>query len=307
MNWLYIVIFAHLVFAVTAIIDKFLVSKTSLKPAAYAFYVGLLSIFVLVLIPFDFSFIPLEHIIISFVAGALFTFSLLFLYQAFEKNDVSKIAPIYGAAAPIFTLILAFIFLGERLAGSQIIAFSVLVAGGIMLASSFSPRTTTKHNVHSVAARGLAGASKAVFAGLLLGASFVFSKFIYNNYSFINSFIWLRSGSFLGALLMLLSPDNRRAIWRANKKTKAKTGGLVIFNKLLGAGGFIALNFGIYLGSVTLANTLQGIQYLFLLILTIVLSKKLPEIIKEKISLSNIIPKLIGIMLIGLGLVILAF
>jgi len=169
----------------------------------------------------------------------------------------------------------------------------------VMLASSFESGVGGKLS--------LSGVSKAVFAGLLLGASFVFSKFIYNNYSFINSFIWIRSGSFLGALLMLLSPDNRRAIWRANKKTKAKTGGLVIFNKLLGAGGFIALNFGIYLGSVTLANALQGVQYFFLLILAIILSKKLPEIIKEKITPAAIIPKLIGIMLIGLGLVVLAF
>lgn len=297
MTWLYIIIAAHLIFAVTSVIDKFLVSQL-LKPAAYAFYVGLLSVFVLFLAPFDFKIIPLKHIAISFVAGALFTFSLLFIYQAFEKDEVSKIAPISGVATPIFTLILAFIFLGERLSGSQFIAFILLISGGVIMALSFEPKVGKKLS--------LSGISRAVFAGLFLGASFVFSKFIYSHHSFINSFIWLRSGGFLGALLMLLSSDNRRAIFRANKNIKVKTGGLVIFNKLLGAGGFILLNFGIYLGNVSLANALQGIQYLFILILAVILSKKLPGIIKEKITPTAIIPKLIAILLIGLGLVVLA-
>lgn len=297
MTWLYIVIVSHLIFAVTSVVDKFLVSK-SLKPAAYAFYVGLLSVFVLFLIPFDFEIIPVEHIIVSLIAGALFTFSLLFIYQALEKDEVSKIAPISGAATPIFTLILAFIFLGERLSGSQFIAFVLLVSGGIIMASFFGPGAGKKLSSF--------GIGKAIFAGFLLGASFVFSKFIYNHHSFINSFIWIRSGGFLAAFLLLFSSDCRRAIFRANKNIKAKTGGLVVFNKALAAGGFILLNFGIYLGNVSLANALQGIQYLFLLVLTIFLSKKLPGIVREKITLTAIIPKLIAILLIVLGLVVLA-
>ena len=54
MNWLFIAIIAHFLFALGFIIDKFLLSKTVLKPVAYAFYVGLLEIFVLLLIPFGF-------------------------------------------------------------------------------------------------------------------------------------------------------------------------------------------------------------------------------------------------------------
>jgi len=301
MNWLFIAIIAHFLFALVFIVDKFIVSKTALQPVAYAFYTGLLQIFVLVLIPFGFKIPPLEQIIISFIAGALFTFAVLFLYKSFQLGQVSRIAPVIGGSVPIFTLILTYSFLGERLTFYQLIAFCLFVLGGIII---LWPQ---KEKIQAVKS----SLSKRLFivflSALLFAGSFVLTKFIFTHQPFINGFIWIRLGGVLGTILLFFWPGNIQRILEAAKIVKIRTIGVFSANKSLSAVAFILLNYAIFLGSVSLVNALQGIQYVFLLIIIAILSKKFPEIIKEKISNRIVAQKIIAILFIALGLGILMF
>ena len=77
-------------------------------------------------------------------------------------------------------------------------------------------------------------------------------------------------------------------------------------SKGLSALAFISLNNAIFLGSVSLVNALQGVQYVFLLMIALVLSKQFPQIIKEQISQGAVLQKIMAILLIALGLGILA-
>lgn len=192
MNWLLIAIIAHFLFAIVFTIDKFLLSKTVLKPVAYAFYVGLLEIFVLVLIPFGFSIPSGEQILASFIAGALFVYSLIFLYRAFQISEVSKIAPIIGGTIPIFIFFLTYVFLGERLVIKELIAFMMLVLGGaIILWPKKRKKIADLPEVFIV--RGI---SIALLASFLMASSFVLTKYVYTYQPFINGFIWIRIGGF---------------------------------------------------------------------------------------------------------------
>src|SRR3989344_3269060 len=66
------------------------------------------------------------------------------------------------------------------------------------------------------------------------------------------------------------------------------------------------LLFSISLANPALVNSLQGSQYAFLFILAIILGKKYPQIFEEKYTLLTLIPKIIGIILITLGLYLLS-
>ncbi len=296
MNWLLIAITAYLIYAVVFIIDKFLLSQTKLEPSVYAFYIGILSgLAALILIPFDFNIISIEQTVISFIAGILFVLAVLFFYKSIQIGEVSRIAPIIGGAVPIFTLILTYLFLGERLTANQLIAFSLLVLGGVIM---LWPRK----KIGTVQRLPLAILSALLFAG-----SFVLTKFIYNNQSFINGFVWIRIGGILGAGFLLFWPNTRKIIFQVSKSIKLKTVELAVFNKCLSALAFILLNYAIYLGSVALINALQGVQYVFLLIIALFLSKKFPEIIREQISQEVVIKKILAILFISIGLGILVF
>lgn len=303
MNWLLIAIIAHFLFASVFIIDKFLLSKTVLNPIIYAFYIGLLEIFVLVLIPFGFIIPPLEQVIASFLAGALFIFGLIFLYKSFRLSEVSKIAPVVGGAIPVFTLILTRLFLGERLLIHQSIAFSLLVIGGIVILWPEKHKKISEL-LETFLIRSL---FIALLAAFLFAGSFVLTKFVFAYQPFINGFIWIRLGGFLGACLIFFWPGNRQIILDTTKAIKIKTISLFSINKGIAGLAFILLNYAIFLGSVTLVNALQGVQYAFLFIVTVILSKKFPQILREQISRRIVIRKVIAILLIGLGLGILAF
>ena len=178
----------------------------------------------------------------------------------------------------------------------------MLVLGGIVI---LWPRKDKK--ISELTGTSLQGLMVAILAAFLLAGSFVLTKFIYTYQPFINGFIWIRFGGVLAACLIFLWPNNRQVILERTKSLKIKTISLFLSNKVLASIAFILLNYAIYLGSVTLVNALQGVQYIFLLIIAIILSKKFPQILREQISRGIITQKVIAILLIGLGLGILAF
>lgn len=305
MNWLLIAIISYLLYAVIFVIDKFLLSQTKLQPSVYAFYIGLFSgLAVLVLIPFDFSIISIEQIIISFIAGILFILATFFFYKSIQMGEVSRITPIIGGTIPIFTLVLMYLFLGERLTINQLSAFCFLVLGGVIM---LWPRKKIKVGQGMVKIPLIKRLPLAILAALFYSGSFVLTKFIYNELSFINGFVWIRIGGVIGSLLLLFSSDLRKIIFRVSKSIKSKTVKLAVFSKCLSALAFILLNYAIYLGSVTLVNALQGVQYVLLLVLAFFLSKKFPEIIREQIGREVIIKKVLAILFISIGLGILVF
>jgi len=302
MNWLIIAITSHFLTAIVFVIDKFIVSKTVLRPTVYSFYVGILGGLTILLFPFGFNLIPLGQIIISFIAGFLFILATLFFYKAVQMTEVSKIVPIIGGAIAIFTLILTYLFLDERLTFYQFIAFFLLVFGGIII-------LWPKGNIINgkiIKALDIKKLLFAFLAALFFAGSYVLTKLIFTEQPFINGFIWIRLGGVLGACLLLVLPRNRRIILNVSKVIKVKTVGLSVFSKSLSAFSFVLLNYAIFLGSVTLVNALQGVQYIFLLIMAFFLSAKFPQIIKEQIGQGVIFKRVIGILFIFAGLIILA-
>ena len=176
MNWLLIAIIAHFIFALVFVIDKYLFSHTYLKPAAYAFYVGLLGGLAILLFPFGFSLLPLKQILISFFAGAFFVFAIFYFYKSVQLGEVSRIIPIIGGLVPLFTLIFTYSFLGERLVFNQLIAFSLLVLGGIIMAW---PRKQVRFVSRIVKSPLIKRLPLAVLAALFFAGSYVLSKSIY--------------------------------------------------------------------------------------------------------------------------------
>ena len=93
-------------------------------------------------------------------------------------------------------------------------------------------------------------------------------------------------------------------IFKKGEAIKAGTLGLFLSARGLGAVGGLLIYWAIFLGSVTLVNALQGVQYLFLLFLAFILFRKIPSL-KEQFNKRVLTQKIFAIILICLGLVIL--
>lgn len=296
--------------------DKFMLSKKFHSSITYAFYVGIWSVLNFVLLVFS-PYVPSpKWLLIDLLAGALFLFTIIFWYKALHQSEATRVVPIVGGLTPIFTLILATIFLGETLNQKHLVAFPVLIFGGVLI----SVKHTKVYAVTKLIERvqevfGLIHARYLPMRRLLINslvAAFFFAaynvliKYIYMNEPFLGSFVWSRFGTFLATLFILMVPEWRASITEHQRGVKKQSSMAFFLSvRFLAAMAFIMLNWAISLGNVAMVNVLQGVQYVFLIIIVLFLSKVVPAIYNEEMGRDVVLQKLGGILLVSYGLYVL--
>lgn len=297
--------------------DKFLLSKKIHSSIAYAFFVGIWSIFNIVILVLEPWLPSLQELLLDLLAGFLFLWTLVFWYKALHQSEATRVVPIVGALIPIFSFLLSFIFLGETLSERQLLAFLILIIGGILISIKHTRfyyyqevtghfRKVFGHLFGPIHARYRPTQRliiNSVVSALFFATYYVLIKYIYSEQPFIGAFVWSRMGSFIGAVLILLVPDWRKKIIEQQKGQKSpKNIGFFLSVRLLAAGAFIMLNWAISMGNVALINALQGTQYIFLILIVIFLSTRYPKILREELGGGVLLQKMIGVTLISLGL-----
>ena len=315
--WLLAAITSYFINAGVYVADKFLLSKKIHSSITYAFYVGIWSIFNFVLLIFG-PWVPTaQELIIDLVAGLLFLFTLIFWYKALHQSEATRVVPIVGALVPIFSFFLSFAFLGESLSEKQLLAFIVLINGGVLI----SVKRTRFYFLKELWERfrevfgNLLGPIHAryqptkrlllnsIISAFFFAAYYVLIKYIYLSQPFIGGFVWSRLGTFIGVILILFVPDWRRKIIAYQKGKKSPTNLFFFLSvRILAATAFIMLNWAISLGNVALINSLQGVQYAFLFLFILFVSAKYPHVLKEELGGGVMVQKIIGVSLICTGL-----
>jgi drug/metabolite transporter (DMT)-like permease len=305
MLWILIAITAHIANAAVFAIDKGILGAKSLvsEPARYAALSGLTGAIAGVVLVFSFALPTGFVVIMSLVAGCLWVLALWLFFTALKQGEASRMVPITGSSVPLFTLLIASIFLGEQLVARQLAGVVVLIGAGIILAIDIFKFKVDR----AVIAASLGGAAFA--------AHFAVVDVVYANYEhFLAGFAYTRIGvglAAMGLLLILYLTPNRHAPSKEKKgKAGAKKTKLILSafvgSKLIGAGALLAQNWAISLGSVSVVNALQGVQYVFLLLIAIAVSIWKPQIFAEELSRVGLLQKVIGVVLvvIGLGLIV---
>jgi drug/metabolite transporter (DMT)-like permease len=106
------------------------------------------------------------------------------------------------------------------------------------------------------------------------------------------------------AFALLFFKKNREVIFAKTREAKPETTGFFMLGRILNMAGSLFLYFAVFLGSIVLANALQGLQYVFVLILALILFKKIPSM-KEHFSRELLLQKIVAVLMICLGLAIL--
>ena len=300
MLWLVVILPAYFLLAIVALVDKYLISGPIPSPKVFSFYIGLLGILSLVLIPLGFSIPEPINLGLSILAGSIYIFALLALFSALREFEVSRIFPAIGAISPIFVLSLGYLLSGitPALNFLKILALLLLVSGGVLITFKKQKLITLK------------SLQISVLAAFLFALALTLTKFVYFTQPFWSGFIWMRIGGFLTAVFFLFFKEVREELFKKRVSFKPKTVKIFLANEAVGASAFILQNFAVALVPLSLlsfVNALEGTKYVFLLIFTFLVSFKFPKILKEEISRKVIFQKIIAILLIGTGLAILAF
>ncbi len=296
-SWLLIIILAYLFFSLASFGDK-LVLNNSQNPKLYVFYVGLLNLLVILLIPFvEFSLPSAKSFLWIILTSFVFIMGLYTLYSAIEKFEVSRVVPIMGATQPIFVLFLSWFFWGYlTIKWNIFLAFLILLLGGIVI--SFEKKPEFTKNLLKL----------SLLASFLTALGFIFIKMVFSSQTFFNGIIWLGIFNFLFGLIFIYDKSVRQEIFTKKSIFDKKTASLIILTQSAGGMAGILQNFAIYLApasNLAIMNALRGIQYIFLFAITLIFSYFYPKILKEEISKRIIIQKSIAIILIIFGLVIL--
>jgi len=300
MTWLLVTVSAYFILAVVFLIDKYLLSKAIPNPILYAFFIGISGVLLLPIIPFINFVVPsIPQIILSFLAGISSVAALYWFFRALKDFEASRVVPAVGGLVPLFSFFLVYIFsLGkEMLSSSGILAFILLVAGSVLITFERGRLITMK------------SLKLCLIASFLFALSFVLAKYVYLSQPFLSGLVWIRIGAVLMALaFFILFPDIKKEIFGQKIAAQSKTAGIFIGNQIAGAGGGLLQNWAISLAPlayVAIISALQGVQYAFLLIITVFLSLKFPQIIKEEISRETLFQKIVAILLISGGLFLL--
>ncbi len=319
--WLYVAVTAYFINAGIYIADKFLLSKKIHSSIAYAFYVGVWSVFSLVLLLFDPWLPNFRQLILDLIVGFLYLVTLVFWYKALHQSEATRVVPIVGALVPVFSFILSLVFLGETLSERQLLAFCILIIGGILISikhTKFYEISRVKEKFKNVFGNFLGGIHagyrpsqrliiNSTVSALFFAIFYVLIKYVYSHQPFIGGFVWSRLGSFLGAFLIFSVPAWNKLIRKSRKETLGfKNLFFFLSVRIFGTLAFIFLNWAISLGNVALINSLQGTQYVFLFFLVLFLSARHPKVLKEELGGGVLLQKVLGILLISIGLYMLA-
>lgn len=294
MNWLYIGLIAYFLNAVSFIVSKIMLTDLIPNPWVYTFLVNIFGILVIVLLPFSFFVPSLSVVLAALASGVTYVIALLILYKLLYKEEASQVVPLTGGMTPIFVFVMAFFALGELLKVNQIVGFVLIVVGGFIVSHEESLKERLAH-------MGVKLFWKSVLAALLFAVSQVLMKFVFNNDTFVNSFMWRGFGAVLGASFLLLPAKPRKAILGSFKVSNAKTGFIFIAGQVAAVLSFILVNYAFSLGPVSLVNALSGIQYAFLFGFIAFLSRKFPKLLKEPLKPGIVRQKVLSIILITAG------
>lgn len=306
MLWLIVAITAYLILSLVSLGDKFLLVSHIPSPRVYTFYIGILQVFALALIPFINFLVPSPfQIFLAIVSGACFLLGLFWFFKGLQIFEASRVVPAVGGALPLFIFFLVLLFSQgqDSLNAKEFLAFILLILGSIFITYNNGAK---KISLKTLEYAGLAAGFLALY--------FVLAKHVYLEQSFWSGFIWIKLGGLLMSIIFLIffGKEIKKEIFqnfKTPKKSSLTTTVFFFLNQLAGAAANILQNWAIALAPLTyvaIVSALQGVQYVFLLIFTIFLSLKFPQIFKEQISKKILLQKIVAIFLIGGGLAILA-
>ena len=311
MSWLLIAIIAYLILAFVNLADKFIIEKVIPGPKTYTFLVGVTGALVIIAAPWFLIWPGWALFFFNCLVGSFFAGGLFFLYSALKGGEASRIFTLVGCIVPFFTVFISLAVFGEVFSTNQWLALVFLILGTVVI-SSISVHHNIWFNVRKFL--GILDSSKwpsiiaSIIAALFFALFWIGSKQVYNTQEFVSGFIWVRLGTFLTVLFLLIRKSSREEILAEIKNGNKQKNNRFVYlgTQGLAALGSILQNYAVALGSVALVTSLQGLQYALLLVLSAIVTFFFPKIIKEEYNKKRLIKKITAIVLIMFGLYFLA-
>lgn len=312
MTWLLAGVIAYFIFAVIYLVDKHLLSGPIPNPKVYAFYLGLLAMFVFLAAPFAGFYVPsTRQILLSLFAGAVFIYGVYWFLKTLSMSQAFQATSIVGGMTPLFAFGISYIVTSgeEKLSVRHGLAFLALILGTFLINLEEKKGEATSRKVIPEYLFNWGIMKFSVISAFLFGLYYVLLKYVYMGQTFWNGLMWMRFGGLVVALLFLLSRETRREVFGKRVLPDKKVFPIFIGNQVASAVANLMINWAVALAPfmyVPVVNALQGVQYVFTLVLAVIISRKYPDFLREENDDKNLFYKISGVLLIIIGVFALA-
>jgi len=313
MYWILIALIGHTANGFAFVIDKILLKNAFKRSATYAGLVGLLSGLVVFLIPWVDKWPSGGSLALAILSGITFMGGLWTFFTALSRGEASRVVPIISALIPILTLIGTTIFLGERLTIMQLIGFFLLITATVLLTGNFSKERSNRIKWSVILIM--------ILSAVFFAITSISAKAVYSDVGFLSGFVSTRIVASITAIIlaMLIDPlsgsemieiftshnkkenkqEKKKSGFKIKKSTAAK---LAITGQILGGIGYVSIQYATSLGSASLVNALQVMQFALLVVVAFFMKSRAKELLGESLNKSVIIIKAIALVIMAIGL-----
>lgn len=295
--WLLLAFLGPVCWAVSTHIDKYLVDRyfQDSDTAVLMLFTALTGVALLPVIwwiePAIFRPSP-SAIAVMTVSGILYMGAMLFYLRAIQSEEASVVAPLFQAST-LFTFLLGYLFLHERLGTTQLVGGGLIVGGALGL--SF---------------QGGTGRFKARLVLLMLAATFVLAlstvlfKFFAVRDDFWTTTFWTFVGEGVFGLILLCRPGYRQQFVALFRRSPGAVAGINAANELINLGAGLGVRYAALLAPVALVSAISSTTTLFVFAIGILLALFFPRFAREDLSTGNLVKKGLGALLIAAGVVL---
>jgi uncharacterized membrane protein len=301
MMWLYLALIAPFFYAVSNILDKYVVDSKTSGTADYMFFGSIGSV---ILSLYFFSTGELDNVIEgsllpAILSGILMNISYLFFAFALSKEDSHKLIPFF-LLIPILLIFIDSIFYSSSIPLLHWLSLALSLVGSYILMNSDGSDSVDFSIFSSAKILML------ISVIILTGSVFVTDKMA--NPAETNSFIMLQCFGFsLTTIFYLFWSPWRSEIFHGIKSVTASKVFAFFINDvadLLGNWFFIfAISLAPTAGYVSLA---LGIQPFYVLTIVIVISRYFPNSLNERLNPKTVVKTVVGAIFLIFGLAIIA-
>jgi drug/metabolite transporter (DMT)-like permease len=290
-NGAFVAIIAQGLIGISLIWDKVLLKKPGTRNLfSYVFWLGAMSVFGVILVPFGYRSPSFHAIWIAFVAGIIHLVGVFFYYMALKRGEASETLAVMGGLSPVATAAIGFGLLSKQMSGAQLLGFALMAGGGfVMFLSEKLPLRALLPPV--------------LLAAGLLGLVNVLEKVVYDQTNFVSGYVWFTIGTFVGALGLLLRRSWRNQIFSESGQDEPKNRFWYFVNRFVSGVGSFLIFYAISLAHPAIVDAISGVRYAVIFLGALLLTRLRPAWLKEKFHGWQLVSKAVATCLVVAGLV----
>jgi drug/metabolite transporter (DMT)-like permease len=302
-TWIIFPLLAAFLWASVNHIDKYLLSKfcRNREVGGLIIFSGLIaipaSIGLLIIKPSVITNIDLISAVILILSGVCYLLAVIPYLYALEDDDVSTVAP-QMILTTVFSLILGYFFLHEKLTSIQFLGTLIIIIGSLLISLDLKDFSNTKFK------------SRMFF--LMLTATFLMSlnaftfKYVAIEADFITSIFWLNIGYLLiTVFIFLFIKKYRNQFFTLVHVNPTGIISINLISEILTIIGNISLHYATLFVPLALAEVVtEGSQPFFILLISILITKLYPSLGEKHLGTKEISIKFTAAILMAVGIIL---